>query len=222
MIACYHELWPDHPFIFRIPYNEENRILPGTNKEFIKTLPDIKSTVLTLLQDLDDEEWIYWCIDDKYPVKLEVDRIKRLYNSILSGLANNMSGILFCRARKMLDPAFLTRQNAMIDGELLLERKAYQQIWIHQFLRVKVIRYMFESFPDNIQKAKLMDDMKDNLLKPSGHHLYVTASNCAVFGESTVNGVITGNCLQSLSDKGFPIPGWQSTRPQPPALIGEL
>lgn len=222
MIACYDELWPDHPFIFRIPFNEEKRILPGARKEFIRTSTDIKSTVLSLLDDLDDEEWIYWCIDDKYPIRLETDSIMGIYASISNGLNKDISGILFCRARKMLDPGFLSGKEIMIGRELLLERKAYQQIWIHQFLRVKVIRHMFLGFPDVILKAKIMDDLKDAIDKPGSQELYVTSTNYAVFGESTRNGVITENCLKSLSGKGYPVPDWQPPISEPTGIIGKL
>jgi len=64
LIVQYERLWPDHPFVFHIPYQE----LGGVDSERIKyhTSPaDIKGTVLHLLANIDDEEWIYWCVDDK-------------------------------------------------------------------------------------------------------------------------------------------------------------
>lgn len=222
MISCYDELWPDHPFIFRIPFNSDNRSLLSERREYIKSVPGIKRTVLTLLQDLDDEEWIYWCIDDKYPIRLIISRINLIYNLIKEGHTGDISGILFCRARRMISPEFLTGSQAVVGGELLLERKAYHQIWIHQFLQVKVIRHLFENFPDIIGQPKIMDTLKDNLDKPVEYKLYVTATNYAVFGESTRKGVITENCMKSLQDKGFSIPGWQAVVPEPPGIIGKL
>jgi hypothetical protein len=222
MISCYNDLWPDHPFIFRIPFNTDNRRLLSERREYVKSVPGIKRTVLTLLQDLDDDEWIYWCIDDKYPIRLIINRINLIYHSIAEGKIGDINGILFCRARRMLLSEFLTGRQAVVEGELLLERKAYQQIWIHQFLQVKVIRYLFESFPDIIGQPKMMDNLKDNLDKPVEHKLYVTANNYAVFGESTRKGAITENCIKSLLDKGFSIPEWQADNPEPPGIMGEL
>ena len=60
LILQYAPLWPDHPFVFHVPY----QALGGVETERIKyfTSPsDIKGTVLhSELADIDDEEWIYW------------------------------------------------------------------------------------------------------------------------------------------------------------------
>ena len=69
LILKYERLWPDHPFVFHVPYQE----LRGTDTDRIKyhaAPEDIKGTILHLLADIDDEEWIYWCVDDKYPIQL--------------------------------------------------------------------------------------------------------------------------------------------------------
>ena len=222
MISCYEELWPHHPFTFRVPYQNPARCTPHERTEYIQSGPGIKSTVLTLLSGLDDEEWIYWCIDDKYPVSLRLEAIEPIYHAIHDGGLSDISGILFCRARRMLDPAFLDEEELEFGREVLLGRKAYQQIWIHQFLRVKVLRFMFESFPDVIEQAEVMDGMKDQLVKPAGHRLYVTSVNHAVFGESSFRGVITSNCLASLKAKGLAIPAWQPEIPSEMSIFGEL
>src|SRR5437764_10740930 len=73
MMLQYEKLWPDHPFNFRIPFQE----LGGTNTkriEYVKTPPEIRATVLELLRNLPDEEWIYWCVDDKYPFRHVVEK----------------------------------------------------------------------------------------------------------------------------------------------------
>lgn len=222
MILCYSELWPDHPFVFRIPYQNPERRILSDNREYVLTPIDIKASVLTLLQDIDDEEWVYWCIDDKYPIELEINKIKWIYESILSQDVQEISGILFCRARRMLDPNYLTSSKIMLGKELLLERKAYHQIWIHQFVRAKVLKYLFTSFPDKITKANIMDGFKDSLIKPSTHKLFVSETNYAVFGESTSYGVITENCLQSLQRKGYKIPEWHLSHSAPAIKIGNI
>jgi hypothetical protein len=222
MISCYEKVWPDHPFTFRIPYQNSDRCFLSGSREYIKTPRDIKGTVLKLLEDLRNEDWIYWCIDDKYPIKLIISRIKSIYELIEQGAIGNTSGILFCRARRMMDPNYLTDEHFKVGNELLLERKAYHQIWIHQFVHVGVIRHLFASFPDIIEKAEMMDDMKDRLVKPVAHKLHVTATNYAVFGESTFRGVITGNCLKSMTKMGFSIPTWRNVEPESTIIIGEL
>src|SRR5204862_7574122 len=105
MILRYQQLWPDHPFIFRVPYqNLRGTETPRT--EYTKTPDQIRATVLELIADLDDEEGVYWCIDDKYPIRLIIDKIETLMADALQ--SPEISGLLFCRFRVTLSDAKLT------------------------------------------------------------------------------------------------------------------
>ena len=70
MIVQYMNKWPNNPFVFRVPYNTEYpHQLKADLKdkvELVHTDQSIKNTVLTLLDGLDKNEWIFWSIDDKY------------------------------------------------------------------------------------------------------------------------------------------------------------
>src|SRR5690349_24139555 len=124
LMLQYERLWPDHPFRFRIPFQQ----LRGsdTNRvEFIESPPEIAATVLKLIEDIDDEEWIYWCSDDKYPIRLIVKKIKELLNYALA--TSEISGLLFCRTRVTMDRpeiSLLPHRRVTPDGATLLERKA--------------------------------------------------------------------------------------------------
>lgn len=207
MILQYETLWPDHPFLFRIPYQE--LYAPDTARREYRPCPvDIKGTMLELLRDLGDEDWIYWCSDDKYPVALDVPRIAALSRALSHAPIASVSGVLFCRCRHLLDRNFLT--GARIhdhDGFVYLRRKDYSQIWIHQFLRVKVLRHLFERFPDVIERPKDMDRLKSAIALPASHPLFVTAHCLAVFGESTSRGYLTANCYRSMVDSGLVVSG---------------
>jgi hypothetical protein len=205
MVWQYGRLWVDHPFCFRIPYQE----LPGENseqREYVQSPADIRGTVLTLLRDLDDEEWIYWCIDDKYPITLELPRIRKILEWVEQGLLE-CDGILFCRCRNMLTESALRTERLQDKfNHIYLRRKNYEQIWIHQFVRVKVIRHLFEQMPDAIGTAKVMDHLKEKVVLPESHRLFVTERNLAVFGESTSRGKLTANCYRSLLAAQLPLP----------------
>ena len=222
MIRQYEKLWPDHPFQFRIP-SQNPPVNPSSTREYVRTPEGIRDTTLTLLQDLEDEEWIYWTIDDKYLIEIDLNRVAAIYNWIEQGYFDEMSGILFCRCRNMLNPEYLKGQ--IVDkqnGLVYLERKGYEQIWIHQFLKVKVIRHLFQSFPVNIPKAKAMDRFKKSVKKPKSHHLFVTEQNLAVFGESTEIGNLTENCYQSLVQNGMDPPPWFTNTNGRTVIMGEL
>ncbi len=206
MIFKYEEVWPQHPFIFRIPYQNLNNT-DNQNREYVECPPDIKGTVLTLLSGLDDDEWIYWCIDDKYPIFLDLSKIEQVIDWVAKVSSNQCSGVLFCRCRKTLNGKAL-RQEQLIDtwSNIYLRRKDYSQIWIHQFLRVKVLQHLFINFPDEILKARMMDDLKKRVVLPESHQLFVTSENFAVFGESTLGGTLTLNCYQSIQEHNLVLP----------------
>ena len=215
MILCYEKLWPNHPYIFQVPYQELPPTIQTSRVQYHQTPSDIKGTVLTLLENLDDEEMIYWCIDDKYPIKLDTRKIEKIH-SWVTNEKEDISGLLVCRCRGMLSRKNLTGKKLKDDqGDVYLARKNYEQIWIHQYLKVKVIRHLFNSFPDEIPEAQMMDPFKSEVKKPKSHKLYVASDSLAIFGESTSLGVITKNCFKSLKANNLPIPSWVSrTTPQ--------
>jgi len=208
MIFQYDRLWPHHPFVFHVPYQE----LGGNDTERVKYLTapsDIKGTILHLLTDIDDEEWIYWCVDDKYPIQLVTHKIGDLISDVKSSA--EVDGLLFCRCRATLNNPRLTLYPNKLKnsfGDVYLERKAWFQIWIHQILRAKVLRYLFSHLPDHIPSAKAMDDLKNDVPKLPEHRLFVTKENFSIFGESTRRGVITQNCYESMIAAGIELPEW--------------
>jgi len=223
MIFKYEELWPNHPFQFRVPYQDLDPTLDISKVDYKKTPSDIKSTVITLLDDLDDEELIYWCIDDKYPIELIAPKIEKIYQWLTKEQPPGISGILFCRCRKMLVRSYLTGKSITDNlKNTYLERKGYEQIWIHQFIRVKVLRHLFESFPDVIPQAKSMDGYIKETIKPTSHRIFVSKQNYAVFGESTSRGVLTPNCHKSIIENGLTLPEWHSDLTTNSIVMGSL
>jgi hypothetical protein len=206
MIFKYQELWPDHPFVFRIPYQE----LAGPTsdcREYVRTPSEIRATALRLIGDLDGEEWIYWCVDDKYPIELVLPKIRTFLARIHELL--DVSGLLFCRCKALLrraDETLYPDERPNSSGDIYLERRGWNQIWIHQLLRVKVLRYLFSKMPTEIASAKLMDHLKDVIPKPPELRLYVTKENFAVFGESTHKGTINQNCYDSIVKTDIELP----------------
>lgn len=208
MILQYDRLWADHPFVFHIPYQELRRS-DTKRRKYVRTPENIRATVLQLLDAVDDEEWIYWCVDDKYPIQLVVDKIEHSMSDALE--SSGMDGLLFCRCRVTLsDPkrALFPGEHKGKSGIIYLERKAWFQIWIHQLLKAKVLRYLFNQVPEQIPNAKAMDELKNKIDKPSRYRLFVTKKNLAVFGESTHHGAITQNCYESIAATEIALPEW--------------
>src|SRR5437773_228867 len=96
MILQYDRLWPDHPFVFRIPYQIFRR--PDSERiEYIAAPEGIRASVLRLVADVDDEEMVYWCADDKYPIQLVTHKIAPLMSYVRQ--SPDISGLMFCRCR---------------------------------------------------------------------------------------------------------------------------
>jgi hypothetical protein len=193
--------WPDNRFIFRIPY-QKNKALNAYEQtvEFFHTKEGIKDTVFGLLEGLADDEWIYWCIDDKFLIAIDQDAAT-YFSDWVSKLSDpTIDGLCFCRARRLFSSGTVSEAPVVrtTRGDALLLRRNFNQIWLHQFLRVRTLRYLFEKFPNSNFKAREMDKFKDALSMPHGANLYVTENNFAVFGESTIDGKLTKGCLASM------------------------
>lgn len=214
MVRCYNSVWPEHPFVFRVPcQNLPSKYFQGLTSqvEFIHSAQDIKSTALTLVEDLPDDEWVYWCIDDKYPISINIPAATAVYRHLTETSDPSIRGMMFCRCRKLLEISNLRSDSEFIvEPELvMIERKNFYQFWIHQFVRVSVLRELFSEFPDRHFQAKEMDTFTGQneglRVKPFKHGLkmFVTLRNFAQFGESTVQGKLTRNCLLSMRRKNL-------------------
>lgn len=213
MIKCYMDLWPDNPFVFRVPYqSEETRhyfeSLFGDKVVMLKSPSGIVDTIKTILSDFKDDDWIFWCMDDRYPMMLNLDEIKPIYDFIQSPKSKGISALMYVNAPWCwLDKELYKYDFKVTNGEqTYLRRKGYRMIWIHQFMRVKVLRTLFSYFPADMKTAKNMDYIMYRHTVPDDQWLYMLDHNAAVYGESTSRGLITRNCLKSFKDRGIGLP----------------
>lgn len=226
MMARYDRLWPSHPFVFHIPFQVNDRC-QSSRTTMVPTPKGIRDTVLTLLKDRDERQWIYWCIDDKYPIWINSPMLKRVAALINSNAADNFDGVSTCRARALLDGRGLkTTRFGLYDTYIvpelgpLFRRNNYRQIWLHQFLRVGVLRTLFDAFPSEVTRAKDLDDVKDRVKLPEKHLLLVTRDSYIAFGESASRGIVTRNCRTSMKSMGLEPPSSECD-PKPSIVIGD-
>lgn len=214
MIMCYEQLWPNHPFTFRVPYQSDevkeffvNKF--GSKVEMIKSPSGIVDTMFALSDDLDEKEWVYWCMDDRYPIELNVDEVKKCKRYIESEKGKEISGLMFCNNSRIWLPENSYWRKYKIktqENQTYFRRKNYTMIWNHQFLRVKVVRDFFGLFPRVMKQAKEMDYIKDKAVLPNDQLLYMLDRNVALYGESTNRGVMMKNCADSFRAKGLELP----------------
>jgi len=228
MIDSYQRHWSTNPFTFRVPYGEEypqllkekygekveliqtdsaKVIYPIQTAEGTKKVSLIKPTVLTLLEDIPDEEWVYWCLDDRYLIKIKEIEVMKLYYWIKDLQDGSISSINFNRVvdSKHED---LKVNNTIINPnkQLFIERKNHRLLFRHQFFRAKVLRTVFESFPNRPFFPIEMNPFKMQVKIPEDQKLYISEKNMAIFGESTTRGKLTWNCTLSFQKSGLEIP----------------
>ena len=231
MIQSYQEVWPSNPFKFRVPYQkhpgELNRKY-GDKIDLIQTPPDIKQTVLTLIHDLSDEEWVYWSLDDKYLIEINETSANNCIQWVRKTTDPLICGVMFCRCRKLLKPENLHINNTVLNpsGDKFYQRKNYYQFWIPQFLKTKVLRELFLGFPDRSFRAKEMDTFTGQEINlavktfSGSQQMYVSSVNSAQFGESTIAGCVTQNCYASMIKRNIPISSFKRSRHT--IVIGEM
>ena len=68
----YMDKWKDCPLTFRIPWNDSKpQYFDGKkNVELINCGSSIRDTMFALLGDIPCDEFVYWCIDDRFPKKI--------------------------------------------------------------------------------------------------------------------------------------------------------
>ena len=137
---CYMKLWPGCPLEFRVPIND----IKNPDFEYFKTRRNVslhhcdshmRDTFIALLDGIEDEEWIYWCISDRYPVALHPD-IHKLYKSI-NEVPNDVSTIKLFYYLRSDRPC---NQKFKIEGLDFYEIKAKNPewgFWLHQFVKCK-------------------------------------------------------------------------------------
>lgn len=211
MIHSYQKLWPGNPFQFRVPYQKYPRFLAekyGEKVELVQTREAIKPTMEDLLADIGDEEWVYWCLGDLYLIRIDETEITKVYEWVREISDLMICRVMFCRWWGLLEDAnlFGDRRLTNRQGQVFIEVKIHQPIWLHQFLRARVLRQMFQSFPDRPFRAKEMDHFIEGKSVPPDQRIFVTEKNMVVFGESTSRGKLTRNGLESLKTFGLEVP----------------
>jgi len=141
----YMELWPNSPLLFHIAYNEKEAIprdLLGKDNIFlIKTPTPIRATMMRLLEGVGDNEWVYWCIDDRYPIEIRSIRFIENLCKLLSSedFASNYSAIRLFRWKEK--PPY--NRVDFLEKEYIEVRSLKWGFWHHQFIRAKVLKDIF-------------------------------------------------------------------------------
>ena len=214
MILTYEKLWPTNKLTYRIPWNNEypKSIVDtfGDKVEPINTPLEFKKTIFGLIEDLDDDEWVFWCSDDTYLIDINEEEATKTLEFVNSLKDTEICGVTFGYIRQV--PYNINKDNLIeYNGLKFVQRTKLTNQWAHQFWKVKILKNMFK-YLDEAPKyqAKEMDYMlheKNPFWEyVSDKQMYTLDHNVAIWGESTHRGNLTQNCLESFKSYNLPLP----------------
>lgn len=229
VLGTYERFWPDHPFLFRVPYNEDYPLRLkeefGEQIQLVKTRKEIRGTLSALLDGLDENEWIWWCMDDKYLREVIRKRMDRILSLVSETTDPDVWSVMV--TRNSYSGTHLVSSIFGMEGEPFLRKKTFHGFFQPQFMRVKVLRkFMIDhqvSDQDYLVPAESggimpwIEELMHGPL-PMGRKVFLATRPLITFGESMTNGKLTVNCLEDMDAMGFAPPslpcsatGWFTT-----------
>lgn len=180
----YMKLWPECEINFHIPYNQN--FIPFMSERDNITLvncdKDINTTMELLLDGLSDDDWVYWCCDDRFPTRINTQQIKRVYKNV-----HQLSEYDFI---KPYTHPLCKPHTQYIDNDISLQASGPQWgFWMHHFCKVGVLRDVFSQ-----PNCKTIYDYHDNIL--TGVVMNNISGICynknlITFGEPTIEDQLT-------------------------------
>ncbi len=143
----YARLWPGHPLQFRVPYA---RATDSAAFAYLSAQPDcrmvaspsgaVKASMAALLDGVDDRDWVYWCIDDRFPITLDPAGVARIA-AALDTLTPEVEEVKLLRWKEPLRRGRTTIAGAGFRAQAPGSRA--RGFWHHHFVRSGVLRAAF-------------------------------------------------------------------------------
>jgi hypothetical protein len=206
MLAQYKRLWSDCPLIFRVPYNDSapQGLQNQDYVELLKSPKPISETMRVLLQDIDDEDFVFWAIDDRYPVKVQEGVLQKTYEWLLSN-PDVVDAVKFTTSRNFTidDDTFYK-----IANQMFYKVSGTDGFYHHHFIRAKYLRHYFfeENLPENYHIRTFHDYLR---LQAIDSRIAVPSQSLIHFAEPAHIGKLTINALADLKTMNLPIPDMQ-------------
>jgi hypothetical protein len=162
----YSELWPDNGFTFRLPHNGA---APGPAFDYLREQPDceivpsgkgIKASMAALLTGVPDDDWVYWCIDDRFPVHLDARALRSVQVALDDG-PDDLEEVKLLPWREPIGGARRT-----LGGVTFAVQRGQRErgFWHHHFARAGLLRRVF--LRDGLAEDCRIDDVINTLLRP--------------------------------------------------------
>jgi hypothetical protein len=212
-VAAYCHLWKNNNFTFLIPYNNSipnityNDVAPI---RYIKSAKSIRATILNLLDGVPDDQFVYWCLDDIYPVRVYN---QELLNDICYYIENDKvpKHVDAIRTiRKAYHPLRHNIHNIHInkykfDRLNLGVTDQFYGFWFHYFIRCKTLKRIFlrNDLSIDYKISEVNTSVTPQMLI---HNIYLPPTTLMLFGETSRRNKITQNCIIDAKRFGVILP----------------
>lgn len=211
---CYAQLWPGHPFIFRVPFSRAgdtgafSYLSAQPNCRMIASAAGIKDSMAALLGGIDSREWVFWCIDDRFPIWLDPARLAQVIPE-LGTVPDEVEEVKLLRWREPLLEERLvigaTDFRCQAPGS-----RAYG-FWHHHFVRAGLLRAVFLG-PEVASDCRIL--AINQLIKDGEAQLFdgvaqVPATALVGLGEPLVAGRLTRNGRRWLKLMQCDVPAYR-------------
>ena len=205
----YMDLWPTCPFTFRIPYNEAGSLRYFRDKhnvELVKSSSGIRTTMQCLLQGIDDDEFVYWCIDDRWLKKVFMpEALQEITKAVQNGEFANYDAVKLISWREST-----TNQSLIVAGvpyrQQDLDRRPYT-FWHHHFIRAGVLKRVFWNktiLPTDYTLRNVWKVL--NQMRIYRRPVLVPQQSVVLFGEPCHKGMTTADGFAWLRQYNCPLP----------------
>lgn len=224
LVKSYLKHWKDCPLHFRIPFSKDESLAKIQNElknykvEFIKTDSDIRSTMAGLLANIDDEEFVFWAIDDRYPIKINnLPGLQKIYKNLSASTDDSLSQVdsikLFTHPEVAWNKRF-SIQDICCRNEISFANTSFfiQKIspskgfYIHHFTRGKVLKKYFLNH--QLPKVYGLSEFHNHLtsFETPAEKVLIPVQPIAEFAEPCVDGELTINGFCDLRRYKLEIP----------------
>jgi hypothetical protein len=205
MLAQYKRLWLDCPLIFRVPYNDSapQGLQNQDCVELLKSPKPISETMRVLLQDIDDEDFVFWAIDDRYPVKVQEGVLQMTYEWLLAN-PDVVDAVRFTTSRISVADDSITytianqQFNRQVDG-------IAHGFYPHHFIRAKYLKQYFLE-PNLPENYSIRTFHKYLISLPITSRIATSSKSLIQFAEPSFLNKITINAIADLKAANLPIP----------------
>ena len=199
----YRTLWPDMPVRFRVPDNggssaAHDYFRGQADCKLIRCSSPMSETAEALLVNIDETAWVFWCIDDRFPVLMDQQALAAIF-AALTSLPAEVEEVKFIRPRGET----FEGEAKTVGGLPMKVQRTYRPMgfYHHHLIRVGVLRRALVGLPD-------LDSIHDRILKWPwrGGEAWLSTRTLLSLEEPMVDGELTRNGVEWLQRRRCVVP----------------